>query len=372
MDPERIHEQMVGVGAFLGRYSAMRRLTSWFFEYQNPILEQTVAGVRFANPVGLAAGFDKNARLIGILPSVGFGFEEVGSVTALPCEGNPKPRLWRLPDSHGLVVNYGLMNDGAEVVASRLRSDLLRRTTYDVRRTSPQFFPTGISIAKTNCSACADDDAGIADYVSSMKTFAEIGDYHTINISCPNAFGGQPFQRPDALDRLLSALDAVPSSRPRFLKLSADTELSEIDRLLEIARRHRIAGFIVSNLTKKYDAAGVKDEMEKRGIKTGGVSGKPVEKFSNELISELYKKGRSQFVIIGCGGVFNAEDAYAKIKAGASLVQLITGMIYEGPQLIGQINRGLVDLLKRDGYRNISEAVGKGCRVVGDETSCVG
>lgn len=345
IDPEVIHDRMIGVGSFLGKSVLMRKVTSTFFEYQNPMLEQDVLGIHFKNPIGLAAGFDKNGKLSDILPSVGFGFEEIGSITGEFCAGNPKKRLWRLPALKGLVVNYGLPNEGAEMISKRLQGK-----RFD--------FPIGISLAKTNNQACAVDEAGIQDYRKGLNAFLNIGDYITINVSCPNAYGGQPFQSAQSLDRLLMSLDELKLSKPLFIKLSADTSIDDVEVLVEVANRHHVQGFIIANLTKQYQRSGIAEELQKQGITAGGISGKPTEALSNALISAFYKRCGKRFVIIGCGGVFSAEDAYKKIKSGATLIQLITGMIYEGPQVIGEMNQGLVQLLRADGYKNISEAIG--------------
>jgi dihydroorotate dehydrogenase len=342
MDPEFTHDLFVGIGRIIGSNPFKRRLTSAIFAYAHPMLEQEILGIRFKNPMGLAAGFDKNARLTKLMPSVGFGFMEVGSVTGEPCKGNPKKRLWRLPKSKALVVNYGLNNDGASAVCSRL--------------SRKPAFPVGVSIARTNSMECADDDKGIADYVKSFNACSDAGDYFTVNVSCPNSYGGQYFHRPEALDRLLGALDRIETSKPVFLKLSPDTSSEDLDRIIFVVNKHRVHGFIISNLTKRFDSAGFA-RGERKGAE-GGVSGKPVERLANDLISRVYRAVDGRYVIIGCGGVFGAEDAYEKIKRGASLVQLMTGMIYEGPQVIGQINKDLVRLLKKDGYSNVSQAVG--------------
>ena len=343
-DPEDVHDRMCAVGSTLGKFAATRAVTRRLFAFSHPALEQTVAGIRFANPVGLTAGFDKNAELTGIIPSVGFGFEEIGSVTGEPCEGNPKPRLWRLPESKGLVVWYGLKNDGCEAIANRLFNK-----TFSI--------PIGTSVARTNSPATIDDQKGIADYAKAFRAFAEIGDYTTVNISCPNTCGGEPFTEPGRLDALMTTLDAIPTSKPIFLKLPCDITTDALDELVGIADKHRVHGLILSNLTKRRDRPGiVADEIKDKD--KGGISGRPVFDPSNELISHLYRTVGSRFVLIGSGGVFSAKDAYEKIRRGASLVQLATGMIFEGPQLIGEINRGLVDLLRRDDYTNISQAIG--------------
>lgn len=342
MDPEYVHDRMLGVGKLLGRFSLTRWKIRCCFDYKNPKLEQTVLGIKFANPIGLAAGFDKNAEILDILPDVGFGFAEVGSITGEPCTGNPKKRLWRLPNSKALVVYYGLKNDGCEAIAKRLAGKKFR-------------IPVGISVAKTNNQACADVDAGIADYAKALDVMKATGDYVTVNISCPNAFGGEPFTDPEKLEKLLSRLDQIQTQKPIFLKLAADLAPAKADAIIEVVRRHRVHGFICSNLTKKRENLKI---VEKEVPDKGGISGKAVEELSNQLIKHVYSRVKGTHIVIGCGGVFTAEDAYRKIRLGSTLIQLITGMIFEGPQAIGAINQGLVKLMEKDGFKNISEAVG--------------
>jgi len=342
-DPEKVHDRMTSVGSFLSKYNLTKKLTSLIFGYSHLSLNQNILGINFKNPIGLSAGFDKNAILTDILPSVGFGFIEVGSITGEYCEGNPKPRLWRLKKSKSLVVYYGLKNDGCESIAKRL--------------TNKKFsIPVGINIAKTNCKETIDTNKAIADYFKAYTAFTNIGNYVTINISCPNAFGGQPFTDSKRLDALIEKIMSVPKTKPIFLKLSPDLSKQEIDEIINIAIKFKIDGFICANLTKNRNNKNIIDENIPE---VGGLSGKVVDSLSDELIRYIYKKTNGEFVIIGVGGVFRAEDAYRKIKAGASLIELITGMIFEGPQVISEINLGLVKLLKADGYKNISEAIGK-------------
>ncbi|MDP3093318.1 MAG: quinone-dependent dihydroorotate dehydrogenase [bacterium] len=342
LDPEEVHNAMTRIGKFLGQRAITRKATSLSFSFTHPMLEQNLLGIHFPNPVGLAAGFDKDALLTDILPCVGFGFAEVGSITGEPCEGNPKPRLWRLKESRSLLVYYGLKNQGCEKIAGRLRSKNFK-------------IPLGTSIAKTNSLATVETEAGINDYLKAFRQFVDIGHYFTINISCPNAFGGEPFTEPDRLNRLLLAIDAVSTKKPIFLKMSPDLSEEQIDAILRVCENHRIHGFICGNLTKNRSALKMGDQIVPE---KGGISGKPTEELSNAQIRFIYRKSGGKYIIIGCGGIFSAIDAYTKIKAGASLVQLITGMIFEGPQFISEINRGLVQLLKKDGFQNIREARG--------------
>jgi dihydroorotate dehydrogenase len=341
-DPEDVHNGMIKTGTRLGAHRTTRTLTRAMFFYENrPILEQNILGITFANPIGLSAGFDKNAELVDILPSVGFGFAELGSITGEPCEGNPKPRLWRLKNSQSLGVYYGLKNDGCRAISERLAHKQFK-------------IPIGISIAKTNSQNTVDVDRGISDYAKAFGCFTEIGDYITVNISCPNAYGGEPFTDPEKLNLLFTSLDEIKTNHPIFIKFSPDLALEQIDALLDVVKKHRIHGFVCTNLTKRRDLASIKDPAPEKG----GLSGKIVESLADNLIEYIYKKTEGKYIIIGCGGVFSADDAYKKIRKGASLIQLITGMIFMGPQVVSEINQGLARLLARDGFKNISESIG--------------
>lgn len=341
-DPERVHDWMIRAGNFLGRYSFTKKMSSFLFSYHHASLEQNILGIHFRNPIGLSAGFDKNARMIDILDCVGFGFAEIGSITAEPCAGNPGKRLWRLVKSKSLGVYIGLKNDGCDALFHRLSG---RKFSILI----------GISIAKTNCAETVETSAGIADYVQTFSLFREIGDYTTINISCPNVYGGEPFTDPEKLEKLLTEIDRISSKKPVFLKLSPDLSDENLDAILEICGHHRVHGFVCTNLTKRRDFPSILDNDVPP---VGGLSGKIVEPLANQMIEKIARKTRGKYVIIGSGGVFSAEDAYRKIRLGASLIQLITGMIYQGPQLISEIQMGLTELLKRDGFSNISQAVG--------------
>lgn len=346
IDPEFLHNRFVHIGLALGTFTPTRAFIRWLFHFQHPALQQRIAGIDFPNPIGLAAGFDKDGKLLDILEHVGFGFEEVGSITLKPYEGNPGTRLYRLPKSKGIVVNYGLKNDGVDIIVERLKRSLSKN------------FIKGISIAKTNSKETADTTIGIEDYVECLKKVIEkeVGDFYTINISCPNSFGGEPFTTPRELSALLDRLCLLPIKKPLFLKMPSNLAWEEFSKLCDIAVDHNITGVIISNLNKDRSNAAIKEAIPDH-IR-GSIGGKPVWDISNALISQTHKWYKDKLIIIGVGGIFSAEDAYEKIKRGASLVQLITGMIYEGPQLIGDINRGLVELLKKDGYKNIGEAVG--------------
>jgi len=332
-DPEDVHDFIIWFGRLLGKFYLTRRLVWSLCGYRNKRLSQNVLGIEFPNPIGLAAGFDKDVKLMKILPCVGFGYEEIGSITGEPCKGNAKPRLWRIPKHKALVVYYGLKNPGSEVVARRLKGKKFN-------------FPIGISVAKTNCKETAKIDSGVKDYVKAFNLMKDYADYITVNISCPNAFGGLPFTDPESLERLLTELDKIKTDKPVFLKLSPDLSKSELDDIIGVCNEHRIGGFVISNLTKKRDLTGI-PEKDFENVGSGGVSGPYLQKISNSLINYVYKKTKGKYAIIGCGGIFTAEDIWEKMKAGASLVQLITGMIYHGPQLIGKLNQDLVKLMDK-------------------------
>ncbi len=349
LNPEKVHDAFTVLGRVLGATASGRAGLRWLYQYRHPMLEQTLLGLQFANPIGLSAGFDKNALLTDVVAAIGFGFTEVGSVTGESCEGNAKPRLWRLPKSCGLVVNYGLKNDGCQAVAQRLQGKRFA-------------FPVGFSVAKTNSQATVETQAGIADYHKAFSALHGVADYLTINISCPNAYGGEPFATPERLELLLGSLDTVATAKPIFVKLPVDITTDELDAIVAVLARHRVHGVIIANLTKQRNRVEI-DQEEIKHVGRGGISGKPTFKAANALIAHLFRTTNRRFVIIGSGGVFTAEDAYTKIRCGASLVQLITGMIFEGPQVIRDINRDLVKLLKRDGLANISEAVGVDAKI---------
>src|SRR3989344_1098492 len=346
LDPESVHDIFVNFGEVLGSNILTRRITSLQYNYQNKALEQEVMGIKLRNPIGLAAGFDYNGRLTQILPSIGFGLATIGSITYKSYDGNPKPRLKRLPKSLSLIVNKGIKNEGVKKIIN-----CLKKLSFDI--------PIGISVAKTNSKETANEKGAIKDYLSSLKLLekSNLGSYYEINISCPNAFGGEPFTTPKRLQNLLKEIDKLKIKKPTLIKMPIDLETKEIIALCEIAKKHNIQGLIFGNLTKNRDNTIFnKEEISSAG--KGSFSGKPTEKRSNELIKVTYKKYKDRFVIVGCGGIFSAQDAYEKIKLGASFVQMITGMIYNGPNVISEINHGLVYLLKKDGFHKISEAIG--------------
>jgi dihydroorotate dehydrogenase len=349
-DPEHMHDFFTWFGALLGGTALTRWIVASACDYEHSSLATRVAGIDFKNPIGLGAGFDKDVRLTKIMPAVGFGFMEVGAITQFPYEGNKGLRLARLPDDKSLIVYYGLKNQGMEAIEKKLK-----RLTFA--------FPVGINIAKTN-RADIKGEKSVEDYVATYKQLAHYFSYVTLNVSCPNAQDGCTFQDPALLDALLSALSKEAKVRPVFLKLSTHLSMDEVDAIIAVVEKyHLVDGFVLGNLSKDRSILHLRSPQEKLDIlPEGGISGAPLKLLSNTMIRYIYQKTAGKYILIGLGGVFTAEDAYEKIKAGASLVQMVTGLIYGGPMAVKRINKGLVRLLARDGYATVADAVGKGIR----------
>ena len=347
VDPEIIHETMLATGEIIAKIPILNRLVRRIAQVKDLFLKQKIAGITFENPVGLAAGFDYLAKLPNVSPIVGFGFQSIGTITNKPYEGNLKPRLGRLPKSQSLMVNKGFKNPGAEEIIRKLRNKTFQT-------------PIGISIGKTNSTKINTQKEGIRDIIETFKKFERSKvkhSYYELNISCPNLFGSVTFYPPKNLRDLLTVVEKLKIKKPIFIKMPIEKTDKEFLEMLGVIAKFNIAGVIIGNLKKnRRDPALVRSEVAK--FHEGNFSGKPTFKRSNELIKLAYKKYSKRLVIIGCGGIFSAEDAYAKIKLGASLVQLITGMIFQGPQLIAQINYGLIERLEKDGFTHISQAVG--------------
>ena len=350
MPPDAAHGLLLGAGSHMRSIAPMTWLMRTSWSYKNEaVLSQTHHGVYFSNPIGLSAGFDKNIELPPVLKAIGFGFMEAGSITAQPTIGNARPWFQRLPHTQSLIVHAGLANQGVVKIMARLS------------RYSPHTFdnfPLNISIAYTNAKAVQNEQQSIDDYVESARQVQHNGRAAmiTLNISCPNTYGGEPFTSPAKLEKLLSRIDDLGLDEPVFLKMPSDLNWRQFNNLLKVARNHKVAGLTICNLAKTRHAIDVRDKTQP--LIAGGLSGAPVRDLSNALIEKTYAQYGRRFTIIGVGGVFTADDAYTKIKLGASLVEMITGMIYFGPQRIGQINRDLALLVQQDGYATIEEAVG--------------
>ncbi len=322
-DPEGVHDCFISLGELLGRFSITRFLIALPYKYRGKDISKTVDGIRYKTPFILAAGFDYNGRLTRILPSLSFGGVEVGSVTARKCEGNSKPRLVRLIKSKSILVNKGLRNDGVDAIIKRLKTTPKQEN-----------FIVGISIARTNDSQSSSLEDGIKDYCYSFRRLNEenIGDYYTINISCPNAFGGELFTAKESLTKLLTKLKNIPCKKPVYVKLPINMEWEKLEDLLEIITSLNFSGVVIGNLNKKYEDLDFVEEAPNEFM--GGLSGKVCFNLSNEVIKKTKEKYGNKLTIIGCGGVMSTEDALYKKEIGSDLIQLISGIIYEGPSLI--------------------------------------
>lgn len=348
--PDAVHEGMLRSGKIIQKSRLLRSVMHTTWAYHKPSrLSQDIAGITFKNPVGLSAGFDKNFDLVPLIKSVGFGFMEGGSVTLEACSGNPRPWFHRLPKTKSIVVHVGLANRGTEAALSHIQ-EYPDNTLHN--------FPLNISVAKTNSQKACDDAEAVKDYIGSLELIkaARVGTMITLNISCPNTYGGEPFTTPERLERLLAAVDEVKLDKPVFIKMPIDLPWKDFRKLLQVIDGHKVTGVTIGNLAKNRSQMKLKDPLP--DTVKGNMSGKPTWHLSNALIKQTRKAYGKRFVIIGVGGILTAEDAYTKIRLGADIVELITGMIFEGPQVVGQINRGLIRLLDSDGYTHISEAVG--------------
>lgn len=347
--PDKVHASMIRMARGVQRVPLVRDvLRGWAYKNE-PYLAQNLFGIDFKNPVGLAAGLDKNADTVGVMQAVGFGFMTAGSVTAEACAGNPKPWFHRLPKTKSLVVYVGLANRGASNVAKRI-------DRYPVKLF--KHFPLVVSAAKTNSKEASTEAVAIADYCTTLTTMSRLKAVKMleVNISCPNTYGGEPFTTVERLEKLLTAVDKLKLAKPVIVKMPISLAWSETSRLLDVIVKHNIQAVAIGNLLKDRSKANLKDNLPD-SVK-GNLSGLPTQAISNDLIRKTYRKYGQKLVIIGIGGIFSADDAYAKIRAGASLVALVTGLIFEGPQLVGDINRGLVKRLRADGFTNVVEAVG--------------
>ena len=346
LDPERAHNLVFSGLVACEWLSARFPRPPW----SHPALEQELWSIRFPNPVGLAAGFDKNARAPHVWPWLGFGLAELATLTALAQAGNPPPRIMRLPRDHAIINRLGFNNSGAVQVARRLAA---------LYRVAPPPLPIGINIGKSRATAL---DAAPGDYCDCLRHLFPFADYVVINISSPNTPGLRDLQAESHLAALVAALteanDALAQAhgrppRPLLVKVAPDVADDTLAPIVDIARTRGVAGLVATNTT-----------IERTGLATpvreeGGLSGAPLRDRATAVIRRLRARAGAALPIIGVGGIFTAADAYTKIRAGASLVQIYTGMIFEGPRLAHRIGRGLLELLRRDGFAHLREAVGR-------------
>jgi dihydroorotate dehydrogenase len=329
-DPENIHHLVTESLKPVNKIWGIKKLIKGQFGLDDPRLEREVFGLKFKNPVGLAAGFDKNGEWISELANFGFGFIETGTVTPLPQSGNEKPRMFRLPQDQALINRMGFNNQGVDVVADRLKR--LKRDGLII----------GGNIGKNKQTP--NEDA-ISDYIKCFDRLFDVVDYFVVNVSSPNTPGLRELQEKEPLKNLLSTLQQRNRkndvSRPILLKIAPDLTDSQLDDIIDIVKETAIAGVIATNTTISRE--GLHSPLYLRS-QTGGLSGKPLAKRSTEVINYLSQKSEKAFPIIGVGGIHSPEDAIEKINAGASLVQIYTGFIYEGPGLVKRICKEILRL----------------------------
>jgi dihydroorotate dehydrogenase len=312
-----------------------------------PELRSTLWQLEFSNPIGLAAGMDKDAIAIGAWQSLGFGFAELGTITPRAQPGNPKPRVFRLPAQHALINRLGFPSQGMEAVAPRIEKVRRARTRI---RLALNFGP--------NKDTPVEQVA--ADYAALMARLGTLADFIVINVSSPNTPGLRNWQSPEKMRELFAAMDEVSTGArrpPMLLKVAPDLDDATLDSICDTAMALRLDGMVVCNTTLKREEVGVSSAEQ------GGLSGRPLRDLARDRIASVYRRTEGKLPIIGVGGIMNAEDAFAHIKAGASLVELYTGLIYGGPALIASMKKGLPNLLRREGFRSISEAVGSAARL---------
>ncbi|MFC7439942.1 quinone-dependent dihydroorotate dehydrogenase [Laceyella putida] len=346
MDPEAAHEMTIKGLQLLQTLPPLSRLYQKSMAVVDPRLQTTHLGLTFPNPVGLAAGFDKHATVYPGLAALGFGFVEVGTLTPRPQSGNPKPRLFRLPEDEAVINRMGFNNHGME--QAKHAFDALPRPAI----------PIGINLGKNKDTP---NEEAALDYQKGLETLYAYGDYFVINISSPNTVGLRDLQQAAALKELLTAVlgkrdqlaAAQGMTRPVLLKVAPDLTREQVEDIIIAALELGIDGIIATNTTLARDGL-----TSSRQVETGGLSGRPLTARSTEFIHHVYQLTKGRVPIIGVGGVFNGQDAFDKIKAGANLVQVYTGMIYRGPSIAKWINQELLRLLEQEQLSSIEEAVG--------------
>lgn len=348
MDPERAHRLAMKLLAAASRRPLLSGSLAAKVRVAAPRLETDAFGLRFPNCVGLAAGFDKDGEALPALAAIGFGFLEAGTVTPRPQPGNPPVRLWRVPDQRALINRMGFNNGGAAALTARLSAD---RPLLPV--------PVGVNIGKNRDTPA---ERAADDYVRCLEMVYPVADFVVVNVSSPNTPGLRALQDAAALDELLAAvaaarrrLAAAPGSEPRplLVKISPDLGPAELDAVIEAAVRRGVDGIVATNTTvRRPGLAGP------AAARPGGLSGAPLLHLSNRVVAAVHRRTGGRLPVIGVGGIMSAQDAYAKIKAGASLVQVYTGFVYGGPGFVGRLVRELDVLLARDGFQHVKEAVG--------------
>ena len=349
-DPEESHEMILRT---LARLEFLYGTVEEFYKVEDDRLAVKIGPLTFANPVGLAGGFDKNVTAPKMISAFGFGFMEVGAITAQAQPGNPKPRLYRLQEDDALINRLGFNNEGAAALAIKL--DRLR-----ARNGRPKI-PLGMNIGRTKIVETKD---AVADFLCCFTELFPHGDFFTLNVSSPNTPNLRDLQEKSLLRELLTAVQeknrelsarAAIDLKPVFVKIAPDMEFSQVDEIIEVVEQVKLTGIVATNAT-----AFMRDGLRSpNGPEPGGLSGRPITAMVTKFIAHIYQITQGRLPIIGVGGIFNAQDTYEKIKAGANAVQIYTGWVFEGPGAVKRINKGLIRLLERDGLKHISEAVGR-------------
>jgi dihydroorotate dehydrogenase len=325
-DAETAHEWAISMASKTNNSNLLQELAHTFYGESNDGLEQELMGLTFPNPIGLAAGFDKNGTTPKAMQALGFGFVEVGSITAKSSKGNPRPRAFRIPEDHSLINRMGLNNEGADAITERL-------SELDMN------IPLGVNIAKTN-DASIHGDAALQDYLYSYKKAAEVADYITINISCPNTGEGKTFEDPKALEDLMATLKPNECNIPSLVKITVDIDKKTLEKLIDICEGFGIAGYVATNTSSIRDHLQTKPEVLNK-IGNGGLSGRAIQKRSTQVVRWLSEITEREKPIIGVGGIDSPEAAIEKLESGAHLIQIYTGLVYEGPGLVSQIKKAL-------------------------------
>jgi dihydroorotate dehydrogenase len=328
VDPERAHNLAV---------SLISRGLVRAKPFEDPRLRQTLFGVDFPNPIGLAAGFDKNAVAVDHWHRLGFGFAELGTITAHSQPGNPKPRLFRLPDHKALINRMGFNNDGSEAVASRLSTAKPQR-------------PIGINLGKSKVTEL---EKAPDDYRQSFERLREHGVYFVINVSSPNTPGLRSLQEKGPLLEIIQAVRNVDAAMPLFVKVAPDLEMAALDEVVQVAHENKLTGLIATNTTLSRDGITGPNASE-----SGGLSGLPLKTKSDQFLSHLFKSSNRELILIGVGGIFSGEDVYRKIALGAHLCQIYTGWIYAGPSSVPRMLRDLVACMEKQGVKSLAELRG--------------
>ncbi len=354
-DSEKIHNRTLARLAWAGRHPAACAAMSACF--RSPPLPVELFGLKFPNPVGLAAGMDKNAAAVPAWAALGFGFSELGGVTWHPQPGNPAPRMFRAVSQAALINRMGFNNEGAEALARRLAQWRSLGCWPD--------HPVGINLGKSKITPLAE---AAQDYADSLRVLLPHADFFVVNVSSPNTPNLRQLQDKSALDEILAALQEVNrsagasgpapnSTKPILVKVAPDLSFNALDEILELVAPRQVAGIVATNTTIARPAV-TEPQLQRIYAEAGGLSGRPLAARSTEVIRHLFQQTRGSLPIIGVGGIFTAADAWEKFAAGASLIQIYTGLVYEGPGTIKKIVSGLRSQLRAKGFTSLSQAVG--------------